>query len=157
VNTVEFDTVLAQDEGSSATGIYLPFDPKEVFGRARAPVKVTINDATYRTTTAPYGGDYLIPVRKEIRDAAGIAAGDRIHVVMELDDQPRTVEVPEDLAEALAADPEAKARFDELAFTHRKEYVRAVLEAKKPETRARRIERTVGQLGQEARAKHGRS
>ena len=66
--TVEFDTVLAQDEGSNATGIYLPFDPKEVFGRARAPVKVTINAATYRTTTAPYGGDYLIPVRKEIRE-----------------------------------------------------------------------------------------
>jgi uncharacterized protein YdeI (YjbR/CyaY-like superfamily) len=65
--------------------------------------------------------------------------------------------VPHDLAEALAAVPEAKARFDELAFTHRKEYVRAVLEAKRPETRARRIERTVEQLGQEARAKRGRS
>ena len=149
---VEFDTVLAKDEGSNATGIYLPFDPKEVFGRARTPVRVTINGATYRTTTAPYGGDFLIPVRKEVRDAAGIAAGDRIHVVMELDDQPRTVEVPDDLAEALAADPEAKARFDALSFTHRNEYVNAVLEAKRPETRARRIARTVEQLGAEARA-----
>ena len=154
--TVEFDTVLAQDEGSNATGIYLPFDPKEVFGRARAPVRVTINGATYRTTTAPYGGDFLIPVRKEVRDAAGIAAGDRIHVVMELDDQPRAVEVPDDLAEALAADPEAKARFDALSFTHRREYVEAVTGAKRPETRARRIERTVEQLDGEARAKRGR-
>jgi bacteriocin resistance YdeI/OmpD-like protein/uncharacterized protein DUF1905 len=151
--TVEFDTVLAQDDGSNATGIYLPFDPKEVFGRARAPVKVTINGAMYRTTTAPYGGDFLIPVRREVRDAAGIVAGDRIHVVMELDDQPRTVEVPDDLAEALAADPEARTRFDALSFTHRKEYVNSVIDAKRPETRARRIERTVEQLGQEARAK----
>src|SRR5262245_61693979 len=99
--TVEFDTVLAQHEGATATVIYLPFDPKEVFGKARVPVRVTINGATYRTTTAPYGGDFLIPVRKELRDEAGIAAGDAIHVVMELDDQPRRVEVPDDLAEAL--------------------------------------------------------
>jgi uncharacterized protein YdeI (YjbR/CyaY-like superfamily) len=90
-------------------------------------------------------GEYMVPVPKAFREAAGVSAGERITVEIEKDAEPRTVEVPADLAEALAA-ADLKEVFDRLSYTHRKEYVRAVEGAKRPETRARRVENTLRML-----------
>ena len=89
------------------------------------------------------GGEFLVGLSREVRQAAGVEAGDSVEVTLELDTAPRAVEVPEALAAGLAADPEAKAAFDAMAFTHRKEYARWVAEAKREETRQRRVEQAV--------------
>jgi len=109
----------------------------------RPPVVVTIGDHTFRTRLAVYGGQPMVGVSKANRAAAGIDIGDRFDVAIAVDHEPRTVEVPADLAEALAADPEAAAAFDRLSFTHRREYVNWITEARKPDTRARRVAGTV--------------
>jgi DNA-binding LytR/AlgR family response regulator len=101
-------------------------------------VKVTINGYTYRNTIAVMGGRYMVGVAAEHRQASGVAAGDTLTIRLELDDEPRTVEIPSDLARALKA-ARASEAFERLAYTHRKEHVRAIEDAKKPETRARRI------------------
>jgi hypothetical protein len=147
---LEFEAVLEGDDGTTATGISLPFDPKAAFGKARAPVRGTIGGAPYRTTVAIYGGRAMIPVRRELREAAGAKAGDTVHVVMELDAEERTVDVPDDLAAAIAADQVLSDVFDGMSFTNRKEFVRSVAEAMQPETRVRRIERVVASLRNEA-------
>jgi len=121
----------------------VPFDLKGAFGRARPPVKVTIRDHTWRTTPGIYDGVGHIVVNRGVKAATGVDAGDRVRVTMERDDEPRTVPVPEDLGSALAEDPDAEAAFTKLSVTHRREYVEWVEEAKRPETRARRVSETV--------------
>jgi Bacteriocin-protection, YdeI or OmpD-Associated/Domain of unknown function (DUF1905) len=127
----------------TATMFRVPFDLGEVFGRARPPVKVTIRGHTWRTTPGVYDGVGHIVVNRAVKVATGVDAGDRVRVRMELDTDPRTVSVPRDLAAALAADPAAKQAFGSMSFTHRREYVDWVEEAKRSETRARRIAATV--------------
>ncbi len=112
-------------------------------GAKRFPVVATVNGYTWRTSVARMGGEFLVGLPREVRSGAGVAAGDDVEVVLELDTAPREVEVPEALAVALAADPRAKAIFDGLAFTHRKEYARWIAEAKRDETRQRRVEQAV--------------
>ena len=112
----------------------------------RPPVTVTIGDHTYRTRIAVYGGQPMVGMSKANRAAAGIDIGDRFDVSLALDEEPRVVEVPDDLAAALAGDAEAAAAFERLAFTHRREYVIWITEAKKPETRARRVAGTLDKL-----------
>lgn len=126
--------------------IPVPFDPKAVFGKARAPVKVTVNGYTYRSTVAVMGGEPLIPLRRSHREAAGIEGGETLAVRIELDFVVREVAAPPDLAKALKAVPHAWDRWQRLSFTHRREHVEAIEEAKKPETRARRIEKAVRHL-----------
>jgi Bacteriocin-protection, YdeI or OmpD-Associated/Domain of unknown function (DUF1905) len=111
--------------------------------RKRPPVTVTIGDYTFRTTVAVYGGQPMIGVNKGHRAAAGVDVGDAFDVVVALDEQPRVVEVPADLAEALAHDDAARGAFDEMSYTHRREYVDWIAEAKRPATRARRVAETV--------------
>jgi hypothetical protein len=111
--------------------------------RKRPPVTVTIGDYTFRTTVAVYGGQPMIGVNKRHRAAAGVDVGDAFDVVVALDEQPRVVEVPADLAEALAHDDAARGAFDEMSYTHRREYVDWIAEAKRPATRARRVAETV--------------
>ena len=101
---------------------------------------MTVGGHTYRTTIAPMGGAYWIPLAAEHRKAAGVTAGEEVTVVVEPDTAPREVDVPSDLAAALGA---VRTIFDALAFSHRKEWVRWVTEAKKPETRAARVLTTV--------------
>jgi uncharacterized protein DUF1905/bacteriocin resistance YdeI/OmpD-like protein len=140
--------------GKTATGVEVPEEVVTALGTGgRPPVTVTIGGHTYRTTVARMGGRYLVPLSAENRTAAGVAAGDQVDVDVEPDTAPREVEVPADLAEALAGDDAARATFDGLAFTHRKEWVRWVEEAKKPETRATRLAKTVESLraGRQAR------
>ncbi|OHV29070.1 MULTISPECIES: YdeI/OmpD-associated family protein [Pseudofrankia] len=133
--------------GNTATGIEVPADVVTELNSGKRPkVTVTIGPHTYRTTVAPMGGRYLIPLSAENRSAAGVSAGDEVDVELALDAAPRVVEVPDDLAAAIAGAPAAQATFDQLAFSHRKEWVRWVTEAKKPETRQTRITKTVEAL-----------
>lgn len=111
--------------------------------RKRPPVTVTIGDHTFRTTVAVYGGQPMIGVNKAHRAAAGVDVGDAFDVVVALDEQPRVVEVPEDLAGALAGDTAARSAFERLSYTHQREYVEWIAEAKRADTRARRVARTV--------------
>ena len=134
-----FEGVLAQRGGGAL--VEIPLDVPAVFGGKRVPVRGTINGYPFRTTIATYGGRYYLGFRREIREGAGIDAGDPVVVQLERDDEPRTVEVPDDLAAAL--DTETRASFDRLSYTHRKEYVRWIEEAKRAETRRRRVAKAV--------------
>jgi hypothetical protein len=126
--------------------IPLPFDPARVFGKARAPVKVTLNGYTYRSTIAAMGGPPCVPLRKSHREAAGLDGGETLTVRLELDADPREIAPPPDLVKALTAQPGALTRWKELSYTHQREHVEAIEEAKKPETRARRIVNAVRML-----------
>ena len=126
----------------SACYIPLTFDPKSVFGKVRAPVKVTLNGYTYRSTIAAMGGPPCIPLRKSHREAAGLEGGETIDVRLDLDTEARVVKPPADLVKALKASS-AWDRWGDLSFTHQREHVEAIEDAKKPETRARRIEPAV--------------
>lgn len=108
-------------------------------GARRFPVVATVNGHTWRTSVARMGGESLLGLNRQVREAAGVAAGDTVDVVVLLDEQPREVDLPDDLATALSTDPTAKAAFDAMAFTHRKEYARWVAEAKRDDTRQRRV------------------
>ena len=94
------------------------------------------------------GGEYLVGLSKAVREAADVGLESDVDVVLELDSKPREVEVPPALAAALAGDPEAKAIYEKLAFTHRKEYARWIEEAKRDETRAKRVETALEMLHQ---------
>jgi len=115
-------------------------------GPKRFPVVATVNGYTWRTSVARMGGEFLLGLNREVRQGAGVQAGDEVDVTIELDSAPRDVEVPEALAAALAADPQAKAAFDGMAFTHRKEYARWVSEAKREQTRQRRVQQALEML-----------
>lgn len=115
-------------------------------GAKRFPVLATVNGYTWRTTIMRMGGEFLLGLSRAVREAAGAQAGDTVDVALELDTAPREVDVPEALASALAKDPQAKAAFDALSFTHRKEYARAVAEAKREETRDRRVAQALEKL-----------
>jgi len=139
-----FEGTLKQE--GSGTLLEVPFDVRAAFGEARAPVRGTVNGHPFRTTVAVYGGRYFLGFRREIREAAGFGDGDRLSVVLELDDEPRTVELPAELEAVLAADSEARAAFDRLSYTHRREYAEWVSGAKRDETRRARMERTAAML-----------
>jgi hypothetical protein len=131
--------------GKTATGIEVPDQVIESLGTNKRPaVTVTINAFSYRTTAVRMGGRYLVPLSAENRNAAGVAAGDEVDVDVTLDTAPRDVALPEDLDAAM--DDASRAAYDALSFTHRKEWVRWIEEAKKPETRATRVEKTVAGL-----------
>ena len=115
-------------------------------GAKRFPVVATVNGYTWRTSVTRMGGEFLLGLNREVRQGAGVEAGDLVDVVLEPDAAPRDVEVPEVLAAALATDPKAKAAFDAMAFTHRKEYARWVAEAKREETRQRRVQQALGMI-----------
>jgi Bacteriocin-protection, YdeI or OmpD-Associated/Domain of unknown function (DUF1905) len=112
-------------------------------GAKRFPVVATVNGYTWRTSVARMGGEFVLGLNREVRDGAGVQAGDEAEVTIELDEAPREVEVPADLAAALAADPRAAASFGRMAFTHRKEYARWIAEAKRDDTRQRRLAQAV--------------
>lgn len=142
-----FETTLWTEDGRN-TGIQVPEEVVLGFGRGkRVPVVVTINgDYQYRSTIASMGGQYLIPVAAAHRNAAGLAAGDAITVTLEVDDAPRTVTPPVELATALDADAAAKAAWDKLSYSHQRQHALAVEGAKAPETKARRVAKTLEML-----------
>ena len=125
--------------------IPLTFDPKSVFGKVRAPVKVTLNGYTYRSTIAAMGGPPFIPLRKSNREAAGLEGNETLDV------KPAA-----DFVKALKAAPPAWERWQEMSYTHQREYVEALAGAKKPETRARRLESAVRAIRARPERKVGR-
>jgi hypothetical protein len=143
---MKFSTVVALG-GKTATGLVVPEEIVVGLGSGKQPkVRVRIGSHTYRTTIFARGGQFLLALSAENREAAGVAAGDQVEIEIQLDSEPREVAVPADLDRALKADPAVSEFFVGLAYTHRKEWVRWVEDAKKPETRLARIERTVAEL-----------
>ena len=143
-----FRVLLEKHENSEATGIQIPFDVERVFGtRARVPVRGTINGFPFRSSIFPMGGGrHFMAVNKEVRAGAKVKGGDTLTIVMARDDEPRIITPPVDLARALKANKAARAAWDKLSYTHRKEHVKAIEEAKRPETRQRRIDKAIEQL-----------
>jgi len=135
-----FKATIVRNEGMCY--IPLAFDPKPVFGKIRAPVTVTLNGYTFRSTIAAMGGPPFIPLRRSNQEAAGLDGIDTLDVRLDLDTEPRVVKPPADLVKALKA-ASAWDRWQELSFSHQREHVEAIEDAKKPETRSRRIERAV--------------
>ena len=140
---MEFRSVVRLN-GKTATGMEVPADVVETLGGGkRPPVTVTVGGHTYRTTVAPMGGQYMIPLSAENRAASGLSAGNDVDVVIALDSAPREMKAPDDLAEALHASPEAEAFFESLSFSHKRSYVDWIVSAKKVETRQRRVVQAV--------------
>jgi hypothetical protein len=143
-----FRVLLRKHEGSSAALLTVPFDVQKVFGtRARVPVRCTINGFAFRSSIFPVGdGTHYMVVNREVREGANVRGGDTVTMTMERDTEPRVITPPAELARALKADKAARAAWDKLSYSHQKEYARAVEEAKRPETRRRRVERAVAAL-----------
>ncbi len=128
------------------TGIEVPEKNIKELGDSKKPaIKVNVSGYSYPSTVAVMGGHFMIPLSKAHREAAGLKAGDAVEVTLELETEPRSVEVPSDLLEALGK-AGSKETFDALAFSKRKEFVRQVEDAKTPETRARRITKIIETL-----------
>jgi|ERR1044071_1206321 hypothetical protein len=146
--TKRFRVLLEKHETSEATGIQVPFDVLKVFGtRARVPVRGTINGFPYRSSIFPMGeGCHYMVVNKNVRAGAKAKGGETVSVVMERDDEPRIITPPADFARALKSNKEARAMWEKLSYTHQKEHALAIEEAKRPETRVRRIEKAIAQL-----------
>jgi Bacteriocin-protection, YdeI or OmpD-Associated/Domain of unknown function (DUF1905) len=129
------------------TGIEVPAEVVAALDAGkRPPVVIDVNGYQYRSTIAPMGGKYLLPFSAERRKESGIEGGDAIDVDLTLDTTPRTVDVPDDLQSALNASAVAAAAWEKLSYTHKKEHVRSVLDAKKAETRTRRVAAVVAKL-----------
>jgi hypothetical protein len=133
--------------GKSATGIEVPADVVAALGQGKRPkVTVTINCYSYPSTVGVMGGLSLIPVSADVRAKAGVAAGDEVDIDLVPDTGPRTVEVPADLAAALASVPAARQAFDKLSYSGQQRYVLGIEQAKTAETRRRRVEKAVTEL-----------
>ena len=145
MDVVKFSTTMFQM--GTNTGIEVPAEVVAALDAGkRPPVVVNVNGYEYRSTVAPMGGKYLLPFSADRRQESGIQGGDAIDVELTLDTAPRTVDVPDDLQFALNSSATAAAAWDKLSYTHRKEHVRSVLDAKKAETRTRRISAVVARL-----------
>ncbi len=145
---VTFITNIMKAEGKNATGISIPAEVIAALGTNKKPqVTVSLNGYSYRSTVAAYGDRFLLPLSQAHREASGLGAGDEVEVTLELDLEPRTVEVPADLTAAMSEKAGATEAFDTLAFSKRKELARQVEDAKTPETRSRRIAGIVAKLG----------
>jgi hypothetical protein len=143
-----FRITLEKHDRSEAAMMTIPFDVEKVYGtRARVPVRGTINGFAFRSSIFPRGdGRHYMVVNREVRAGAGVKGGDTVTVHLERDDEPRTIEPPADLRRALRADKAARAAWEQLSYTRQKEYALAVEDAKRPETRARRIEKAIAEL-----------
>ena len=140
-----FEAVLEAASGGGMR-VEVPLDVEAAFGSKRPPVVATVNGHRFRTTVAVYGGRFYVGLNRGVREAAGVAEGDRFVPELERDDQPREVAVPPELAAALDTAPDARAAFEGLSFTHRREYAEWIAEAKRDETRRRRLEQAVQML-----------
>lgn len=142
---MKFTTTIVGD-GNKA-GIEVPDGIVEGLGAGkRPPVVVTINGQSYRSSIAVMGGKYMVGVSSANRELTGASAGDTVEVVLEVDTQPRVIEVPDDLAAALDAEPEARAFYATLNYSSQRRYVEPIGDAKTEETRARRIAKAVADL-----------
>ena len=146
----KFKVKLFGQEGSSVAALKPPFDVVEVFQRkGRVPVKGTINGFPFRSSLMNMGDGHMMVVNAELRAGAKCKAGDTVSVVMELDTEERKVELPAYLKKIINADPKTKEAWDKLSFTHQKEHVRAIEDAKREETREKRIAAMLDMLRQQ--------
>ena len=142
---MKFTTTIT-GSGNTA-GIVVPAEIVEVLGAGkRPPVLVTVNGKSYRSSIAVMGGQFMVGLSAANRELTGAAAGDTVEIGLELDTQPRVVEVPDDLAAALAAEPEAQAFYATLNYSAQRRYVEPVATAKPGDTRSRRIAKAVENL-----------
>jgi len=141
---LRFKVKIEGREVGAVAAIIPPVDVPEIFGtRARVPVRGTINGFPFRSSLMPMGGCHMMPVNRTLREGAGVKPGDTVEVVMERDEEERTVEAPPILKKALARSKAARANWERLAFTHKKEMVVWIEGAKQEETRARRLAKVV--------------
>jgi hypothetical protein len=154
---VTFEATLFRPEGTAtATFLRVPDAVMKVFAtRARVPVAGTLQGFAFRSSFVPMGGGHMLAVNEELRQGAGVKAGDTVRVVVARDTAPRVVEVPEDLAKALAKNKKAKEFFAKLAYTHQREYVEWITSAKKAETREARVAKALGMLGDGVKTQKG--
>jgi hypothetical protein len=133
--------------GTNTTGIVVPPEVVDTLGAGKRPkVRVTIGDYSYRSSIASMGGVYMISVSAEVRAGAGVSAGDVVDVGIEVDTEPREVEIPPDLVAALEAESEARQFFESLSYSNKRRLVTPIVDAKTDETRQRRISKTVEAL-----------
>jgi hypothetical protein len=138
-----------EDAGNGGAFITIPFDVEKTFGKKRVKVKATIAGEPYRGSLVRMGGDcHILGVRQEIREKTGKTFGDEIELEIEEDTERREVSIPQDLKQALEDDPEAGDIFSQLSYTHQKEYVQWIEEAKRDLTRQRRVDQTIEMLKQ---------
>lgn len=144
---IEFTGIL-ENAGGGGAYIIFPFDTVEVFGKKNLiPVIVTYdNHIEYRGRIANMGKGPMVPILKSIREQLGKTFGDAIHVRVELDKSKRKVEIPKWLNEIFQVQPDTQVAFQKLSYTHQKEHVRAVEEAKREETKNKRIEKMLEML-----------
>ena len=135
--------------GGGGAFVRIPFDVEQAFGKKRVPVTASIDGQPYRGTLVRMGEPcHILGILKEIRIKTGKDIGDTVEIILEEDTQPRKVEIPPDLKQVFDQDPQARAVFEKLSYTHQKEHVRAILEAKHEETRRSRILKTIEILKQ---------
>ena len=133
--------------GKTAAGIHVQAEVVAALRSSRKPaVRATINGFTYRTSVAVLGGEFILGVPPEFRAGAGVAPGEEVEIDLELDTAPREVALPEDFAAELARDSVAQRTFDALSYSNKRRLVIPISDAKAPETRERRIAKTVGLL-----------
>ena len=143
-------TATIQDAGRGGAYVEVPFDVEAAFGSKRPKVKAMIEAVPYRGTLARMGTEcHVLGIRKEIREQIGKTFGDEVKITVELDTEPRTVEIPPELAEAFKNEKDAAEYFNSLSYSHQREYVGYITEAKKEETRARRVVQTIEMLKKE--------
>jgi hypothetical protein len=142
-----FKVKLIGQEGSEGAGLKPPFDVPRIFStKARVPVRGTINGYGFRSSLSNMGDGHFMPVNAELRACGKCKAGDTVEVVLQRDLEERVVEVPNDIKKVIASSKTARATWDSLSFTHQKEWVRAITEAKKEETKQSRINKMMAAL-----------
>lgn len=139
---IEYDAIILKDQEHNGSYCEIPFNVFETFGKKRVKIKALIDAVEYRGLLTPMGGKYGVFMNKEVRDKVGKTYGDLVHISIEEDDEPRVVEIPDDLLQ-LMIENEVKPFFDSLSFTHQKEYVQWILDAKKEETRQNRLVKAI--------------
>ena len=145
---IRFRAVI-EDAGGGGAFVTIPFDVEKTFGKKRVKIKATIEGESYRGTLVRMGSpNHMLLVLKEIREKIGKSFGDEVVVELEEDLEPRQVDVPADLQQALQANPKAQDFFNRLSYSHQREYVRWVTEAKRDQTRMDRVQRTIELLTQ---------
>jgi ribosomal protein S18 acetylase RimI-like enzyme len=144
----EFKAVIQQHENKNAAFIEPPFDVQEVFGSKRVKVKATFDGLEYRGSVVSMGGCYMLGLTQEVRNKIGKGFGDEVFVTLEKDIEERSVEIPEDLANAMNENENAVATFKSLSFTAQKEYVTWITSAKREATRAERVIKAIALLSE---------
>lgn len=142
-----FRALVERREGGEVCSIHFPFDVEKTFGaRGHVPVRGTLNGAPFRSSIFKMGGRHFMVVNRKLRAASGVSGGETVPVTLERDTEPRVVVPPADFALALKENDEARAVWDKLSYTHRREHVEHVEDAKRPDTRRRRIEKSIQML-----------